>query len=210
MEILAREKLLREFSSPSFADLPPGAFPPHRLYVADRFNFFTIAYNTNLVKPEDVPNTYQDLLLPRWAGKIGIEASDSDWFAALVKSMGEKEGMAYFQQAGAKRRPQIRTGHTLIVGTGRRRRDPAGRRRLQPRGRAPGPGRRADQVEGAGADHGAARRDRPGAQRAASARGAAVRRLHAVARRPGGDQAAQPRAVEHCRQQHARTNSRSR
>jgi iron(III) transport system substrate-binding protein len=113
IEILAREKLLREFSSPSFGDLPPGAFPPHRLYVADRFNFFTIAYNTNLVKPEDVPNTYQDLLLPRWAGKIGIEASDSDWFAGLVKSMGEKEGMAYFNKL-AEARPQVRTGHTLM------------------------------------------------------------------------------------------------
>lgn len=113
MEILAREKLLREFASPMFAELPAAAFPTHRLYVADRFNFFTIAYNTNLVKPEDVPNSYQDLLLPRWNGKIGIEASDSDWFAALVKSMGEKEGMAYFHKL-AQARPQVRTGHTLI------------------------------------------------------------------------------------------------
>ena len=113
MEILAREKLLQEFASPSFADLPAGAFPPHKLYVADRFNFFTIAYNTNLIKPEEVPNTYQDLLLPRWFGKIGIEASDSDWFAALVKSMGEKDGLAYFGKL-AQGRPQIRTGHTLM------------------------------------------------------------------------------------------------
>jgi iron(III) transport system substrate-binding protein len=113
MEILAREKLLEEFSSPAFKDLPAGAFPPHRQYVADRFNFFTIAYNTNLVKPEDVPATYQDLLQPRWAGKIGIEASDSDWFAALVKSMGEKEGLAYFRKL-AEARPQVRVGHTLM------------------------------------------------------------------------------------------------
>ena len=113
MEILAREKLLTEFFSPSFKDLPLAAFPQHRQYVADRFNFFTIAYNTKLVKPEDVPSTYQDLLHPRWAGKIGIEAGDSDWFGALVKSMGEKEGMAYFRKL-AESRPQIRTGHTLI------------------------------------------------------------------------------------------------
>ncbi|MDB5908221.1 MAG: futA [Massilia sp.] len=113
MEILAREKLLREFSSPSFVDLPPAAFPAHRLYVADRFNFFTIAYNTNLVKPDEVPNTYQDLLLARWAGRIGIEASDSDWYAGLVKSMGEKEGMAFFRKL-AEARPQVRTGHTLM------------------------------------------------------------------------------------------------
>ncbi len=113
MEILAREKMLEEFSSPNFRDLPASAFPKHRLYVADRFNFFTIAYNTNIVKPQDVPNTYQDLLLPRWSGKIGIEAGDEDWFAALVKHMGEKEGLAYFRKL-ADNHPQIRTGHTLI------------------------------------------------------------------------------------------------
>lgn len=113
MEILAREKLLEEFASPSFKELPAGVFPKHRLYVADRFNFFTIAYNTNLVKPEEVPNSYQDLLLPRWAGKIGIEAGDADWFAGLVKGMGEQEGMAFFRKL-ADSRPQIRTGHTLI------------------------------------------------------------------------------------------------
>lgn len=113
MEILAREKLLTEFSSPAFKDLPPAAFPPHRLWVADRFNFFTIAYNTNLVKPDEVPNTYQDLLNPKWAGKVGLEAGDSDWFGAVVKGMGEQEGLAYFRKL-AETRPQIRTGHTLI------------------------------------------------------------------------------------------------
>jgi iron(III) transport system substrate-binding protein len=114
MEILAREHLLQEFYSPNFKDLPPAAFTKQRLYVADRFNFFTIAYNTNLVKPEDVPNSYQDLLLPRWSGKIGLEADDSDWFAAMVKSMGEKEGMAYFAKLQANK-PQMRKGHTLMA-----------------------------------------------------------------------------------------------
>ncbi len=114
MEALAREKLLAEFYSPHFKDLPAAAFPRHRLYVADRFNFFTIGYNTNLVKPEEVPNSYQDLLHPRFAGKIGIEAGDTDWFAALVKAMGEEKGLAFFRKL-AESRPQIRTGHTLMA-----------------------------------------------------------------------------------------------
>ena len=113
MEALYREKLLAEFYSPHFKDLPPAAFPKHRHYVADRFNFFTIGYNTNLVKPADVPNSYADLLLPRFAGKLGIEAGDTDWFAALVKHMGEEKGMAYFRQLAAAK-PQMRTGHTLL------------------------------------------------------------------------------------------------
>ena len=114
MEALYREKLLAEFHSPHFKDLPPAAFPKHRHYVADRFNFFTIGYNTNLVKPEEVPNSYQDLLHPRFVGRIGLEAGDTDWFAALVKSMGEEKGLAFFRKL-AESRPQMRTGHTLLA-----------------------------------------------------------------------------------------------
>ncbi len=114
MEALYREGLLEQFHSPEFKNLPPAAFPKHRHYAADRFNFFTIAYNTNLVKPNEVPNSYEDLAHPRWAGRIGIEASDTDWFGSIVKHMGEQKGLALFRKI-AQQNPQIRTGHTLIA-----------------------------------------------------------------------------------------------
>jgi iron(III) transport system substrate-binding protein len=114
MEALVREKLLTPFFSPNFKDLPPAAFPKHRGWVADRFNFFVLGYNTNLIKPAEVPNSYQDLLLPRYAGKVGLESSDVDWFGAMVKAMGEDKGMAYFRQL-AQTKPQMRTGHTLMA-----------------------------------------------------------------------------------------------
>ncbi|MGH8668471.1 MAG: ABC transporter substrate-binding protein, partial [Burkholderiales bacterium] len=114
LEALYREGLLEQFHSPEFKNLPPSAFPKHRHYAADRFNFFTIAYNTNLVKPDEVPNSYEDLAHPRWVGKIGIEASDTDWFGSIVKHMGEQKGLALFRKI-AQQKPQIRTGHTLIA-----------------------------------------------------------------------------------------------
>ena len=114
LEALYREGLLDEYYSPQFKNLPPSAFPKHRHYAADRFNFFTIAYNTNLVKPNEVPNSYEDLAHPRWKGKIGIEASDTDWFGSIVKHMGEQKGLALFRKI-AQQQPQIRTGHTLIA-----------------------------------------------------------------------------------------------
>jgi iron(III) transport system substrate-binding protein len=113
-EALYREGLLEEFHSPHLASLPPAAIPKHRHYAANRFNFFTIAYNTNLVKPEEVPQRYEDLAHPRWAGRIGIEASDTDWFGSIVKWMGEEKGLAFFRQL-AQQRPQMRTGHTLMA-----------------------------------------------------------------------------------------------
>jgi len=113
MEAIYREGLLEQFQSPSFTELPPAAFPKHRHYVADRFNFFTIAYNTRLVKPGEVPASYDDLLHPRFAGKVGIEAGDIDWFGATVKQMGEARGLAFFRKLAAAK-PQVRSGHTLI------------------------------------------------------------------------------------------------
>ena len=114
MEALYREGLLEEFYSPQIVNIPPQAIPKHRHYVADRLNFFTIAYNTKLVKPDEVPNSYEDLLNPRWVGRLGIEASDTDWFASVVKHMGEKKGLEFFRKL-AQMRPQIRTGHTLMA-----------------------------------------------------------------------------------------------
>src|SRR6476660_7143042 len=86
----------------------------YREGLLERFYCFTIAYNTKLVKPYDVPNSYEDLLNPRWVGKIGIEGSDDDWFASLVKHMGEKKGLDFFRKL-AQMKPQVRTGHTLLA-----------------------------------------------------------------------------------------------
>lgn len=113
-EALYREGLLEELYSPQFANLPPAAIPKHRHYAANRFNFFTIGYNTNLVKPDEVPQRYEDLLHPRWAGRLGIEAGDTDWFGSIVKWMGEEKGLAFFRKL-AQQRPQMRTGHTLMA-----------------------------------------------------------------------------------------------
>jgi iron(III) transport system substrate-binding protein len=115
LEAMYREGLLEEYWSPHFKNLPPAAFPKHRHYAADRFNFFTIAYNTNLVKPNEVPSSYEDLAHARWAGKLGLEASDTDWFASIVKYMGEEKGLALFRKI-AQQKPQMRTGHTLLGG----------------------------------------------------------------------------------------------
>ncbi len=114
MEIFYREKLLEEFYSPAFKDIPPAAFPKHRHYIPDRFNFFVVGYNTKLVKPQDVPNSYEDLLQPKWLGKLGLEAGDVDWFAAVVKTRGEGQGLAYFEKLAAMH-PQLRSGHTLLA-----------------------------------------------------------------------------------------------
>src|SRR5216684_5598549 len=50
MEMLYRERILEEFYSPAFKDIPPAASPKHKHYAADRLVFLVMAYNTRLVK----------------------------------------------------------------------------------------------------------------------------------------------------------------
>jgi iron(III) transport system substrate-binding protein len=113
LEMLAREKLLARFESPYIADLPPAAVPAHRLWVSDRLNFFVVAYNTSKVKRDELPKTYEGFLDPKWKGRIGLEATDSEWLATLVKQWGEAKGMDFFRRLAAMK-PDVRKGHVLL------------------------------------------------------------------------------------------------
>src|SRR5580704_8286199 len=115
MESLHREKLLQEVKSPYLADLNPAALLPHREWVGDRLNLITSAYNTDLIKPAALPKTYDDLLDPKWKGKLGMEGSDPIWFAALVAAVGEAKGLKLFRDLARGNGLSLRKGHTLLA-----------------------------------------------------------------------------------------------
>lgn len=113
LEMLAREKLLSEFYSPHVADLPAAAVPAHRLWISDRLNVFVVAYNTNKVRREELPGTLEGFADPKWKGRIGLEATDAEWLATIVKLWGPDRGMAFFRRL-ADMKPDIRKGHVLF------------------------------------------------------------------------------------------------
>ena len=115
LEALHREKLSQEVKSPHLADLIPQAILPHHEWIGTRLNIFTQAYNTNLVKKEDLPKTYHDLLDPKWKGKLGIEAEDADWFSGVIGALGETKGLQLFRDIVATNGLSVRKGHTLLT-----------------------------------------------------------------------------------------------
>ena len=114
MEAIAQEKLLAEIHSPYIADLPADGIQPHRSWFPDRLNFFVVGYNTQKVQRSEIPATYEGFLDPKWQGRIGIEATDSEWMAAIVKKWGEAKGMDYFRKLAAMK-PDMRKGHVLLA-----------------------------------------------------------------------------------------------
>ena len=116
MEALSREKVLQPVSSPVYRDLVPGSVPKHQEWAATILSVWVQAYNTNLIKKADLPKTYQDLLDPKWKGKLGIEIKNQDWFATVVENSGGKDkGLKFFQDLVARNGISPRSGHTLLT-----------------------------------------------------------------------------------------------
>ena len=111
IEALAREQLQQKMNSPYVEqELLPEVMPPHGEWAPDRLNLLVYAYNTRLVKAADVPKSWQALLDPKWKKRIGVESTNVDWFAALVKSLGENAGLELFRRM-ADNGLAVRTGH---------------------------------------------------------------------------------------------------
>lgn len=115
MEAIHREKLLQPVKTPYLSDLVPAAIPPHGDWIGDRVQIFAATYNTRLVKKADLPKSFEDLLDPKWKGKLAVETGDYDWFSAVVTAMGEDKGLKLFKDIVAKNGVSVRKGHTLLA-----------------------------------------------------------------------------------------------
>jgi iron(III) transport system substrate-binding protein len=73
-----------------------------------------MAYNTKLVRKENAPKSYRDLLQPGWKGRIGMEQDLAELFAALIPIWGKEATIDYFR-ALRKQEPSQRRGRTLIA-----------------------------------------------------------------------------------------------
>jgi iron(III) transport system substrate-binding protein len=90
-------------------------------WTADRLEKFVIAWNTNLVSAADAPKSWSDLANPKWKGKLAMEPTDADWFAAVytyLQKHGGKNGKPMSTKAldtlwrGIAANAQLIPGHT--------------------------------------------------------------------------------------------------
>ena len=113
IEPVERMHLFQDVRSPFFSELIADAVVNGRPWVSARLSVFAIAYNTKLVKPADLPKSYEDLV--NWKGKIGIEAGDANWLMMMADAMGEANAVKILRAIAAKPGFSPRVGHTLLA-----------------------------------------------------------------------------------------------
>ncbi|MBI4528990.1 MAG: ABC transporter substrate-binding protein [Deltaproteobacteria bacterium] len=81
---------------------------------SNHINIAVIAYNTNLVRPEESPRDYPDLLNPKWKGDLSIDLEPERVLVGWLVAWGEKKTREFVRrlmQNGAV----VRRGHNLQI-----------------------------------------------------------------------------------------------
>lgn len=93
--------LLLRFSSPYLRDYPAELKDPQSYWSSTNLYFMTLAYNTRRIKLNDAPKSYDDLLNPKWKGRMawhmGSNTGTPLFIGNIVTTLGQKAGTAYLQ-----------------------------------------------------------------------------------------------------------------
>src|SRR5437870_8716720 len=89
---------------------PPEHKDPDGFFATWRAFFSVISYNTNLVKPQDAPKSFADLLDPKWAGKV-VKAHPgySGTILTATFEMSRDLGWGYFEKLAKQRIMQVQS-----------------------------------------------------------------------------------------------------
>ena len=84
---------------------------PDATFATLRILFSVVAYNTQLVKPQDAPTGFLDLLHPKWAGKlVKAHPGYSGLILTATYAMARELGWDYFEKLAKQKVMQVQSG----------------------------------------------------------------------------------------------------
>lgn len=114
VQLMKESGLTQQYLPPEASNYDEGFKDPDGHWVNVHSLLNSMAYNTKLVKPNEAPKKYEDLLAPRWKGRIGVNLQDPEWFVSLQRRWG-KDNARNFVKALAAQQPAVRDGHNITA-----------------------------------------------------------------------------------------------
>ena len=114
IDIFKKKGLLLKYDSPERKQIPDELKDRDGFYTSLYMAVHALAYNPRLVAKNELPGSYDDLLDPKWKGKLGLEDAAYVWFVNLLKIKGEKQGIEYMRRL-ARQGVSLRSGTTLLA-----------------------------------------------------------------------------------------------
>jgi iron(III) transport system substrate-binding protein len=114
LKVLQNKGLLQPYATPEATHYPVGFKDPQNFWVSLYSGYNVIGYNTKLVSKAEAPRNWDDLLHPRWKGKLLMDDEEYFWHAGMLKHWGEEKGRKYME-ALSRQGLQFRNGHALLA-----------------------------------------------------------------------------------------------
>jgi len=114
VQLLKESALTQRFVPPEASAFTEGFKDPEGHWVSVHSLLNSMAYNTQLVNLNEAPKKYEDLLAPRWKGRLGVNLQDPEWYVSLQRRWG-KEKARNFLKALAAQQPGVRDGHNITA-----------------------------------------------------------------------------------------------
>jgi ABC-type Fe3+ transport system substrate-binding protein len=95
---LIEKKIAMRYRSPEREFFRDGLKDKDGLWTAYMTNVMVSAYNTRQIKKEEAPRTVEDLLKPRWKGKLTMDSQSYVWFGTMLQYLGEEAGLRFMRQ----------------------------------------------------------------------------------------------------------------
>jgi len=95
---LIDKNIAARYRSPAREFFNAGLKDKEGLWTAYMTNVMVSAYNTQQVKKEDAPRRVEDLLKPRWKGKLTMDSQSYVWFGTMMQYLGEEAGLRFMKR----------------------------------------------------------------------------------------------------------------
>ena len=118
--LLQEADLVAEYQPKSAAAYPAEMKDPKGHWTALNLFYWTSAYNTNAMKATDAPKTYEDLLDPKWKGKIAwtydlTPGGPPGFIHNILTTMGTDKGMDYLRRFAAQEPVTIPAAQRVVL-----------------------------------------------------------------------------------------------
>ena len=92
------KRIAARYRSPEREILRDGFKDKDGLWTTYMTNVMVSAYNTRLVKKEELPRSVEDLLKPRWKNKLVMDSQSYVWFGTMMQLLGEDNGQRFMKR----------------------------------------------------------------------------------------------------------------
>jgi iron(III) transport system substrate-binding protein len=95
---LMNENLVHSYQAPNRERFFDGTYDPAGSWHSMYYLTTALVYNAAQLKPEEVPQTYENLLQTKWKGKLVFDPEAAYLFAAMEQAWGKAKAVEYLRQ----------------------------------------------------------------------------------------------------------------